>query len=67
MYICNMDQKQKEKFGDWLMDIAKYMFTALVLSSMLSDMKNPGVMVCVIVVALLLFTVGLILVRKDER
>ena len=30
----------KTEFGKWLMDIAKYMVTALLLSTIFSDMDN---------------------------
>ena len=36
LYLCNM----KTEFGKWLMDIAKYMVTALLLSTIFSDMDN---------------------------
>lgn len=60
-----MDSRQKEKIGDWLMDIAKYMFTALVLSSILADMTNPWVFVIVVVFATLIFFEGVRLVKMD--
>lgn len=49
-----MNQKQKEKFGEWLMDIAKYMLTAMVLASMLEYMKEPAIMVSVYSMATIL-------------
>jgi hypothetical protein len=33
--------RMKKEFGKWLMDIAKYMTTALLLSSTFGDMENP--------------------------
>ena len=38
-YICNM----KKELGKWLMDIAKYIVTALLLSSVFGDMQNPWI------------------------
>ena len=31
----------KEAFGKWLLDIAKYMVTALLISTIFADMKEP--------------------------
>ena len=31
----------KEAFGKWLLDIAKYMVTALLISTIFADMKDP--------------------------
>ena len=36
-YLCIV----KKEFGKWLMDIAKYMVTALLLSTIFSDMQEP--------------------------
>ena len=30
------------EFGKWLMDVAKYMLTALLLASFFGDMNTPG-------------------------
>lgn len=38
-YICSM----KKEFGKWLMDIAKYITTAVILSSMIGDIKQKRV------------------------
>ena len=31
----------KEAFGKWLLDIAKYLVTALLISTIISDMQEP--------------------------
>ena len=36
-YLC---LAMRKKFGDWLLDIAKYMATAILLTSIFSDMQN---------------------------
>ncbi len=33
----------KKELGKWLMDIAKYIVTALLLSSVFGDMQNPWI------------------------
>lgn len=62
-----MDNRQKEKSGDWLMDIAKYMLTALVLSSVLIDMNNPLVLVVVIILAIAIFFLGMHYVKEIKK
>lgn len=57
----------KKEFGKWLMDIAKYMTTAILLSSVFSDMQNVWVYVSVIGAVLLTLIVGLVLVREKQK
>ena len=54
----------KKEFGKWLLDIAKYMTTAVLLSSVFSDMESISVYVSVIGAVLLTLIVGLVLVRE---
>ncbi|MBO4984624.1 MAG: hypothetical protein J6C87_03155 [Bacteroides sp.] len=56
----------RKEFGKWLMDIAKYMTTALLLSSVFGDMENPWIMGTVIGGAILTLLSGLWLV-KDKK
>ena len=48
------------------MDIAKYMTTALVLSSVFGEMDSPLVMGIVIAGATLPFIIGLLLVKENK-
>jgi hypothetical protein len=57
----------KKEFGKWLMDIAKYMTTALLLSSTFGDMENPWVITSVIVASAVTLVAGLWLVRNKEK
>lgn len=58
----------KKEFGKWLMDIAKYMATALLLSSAFGDMENPLVVISVIIATASTLVFGLVLVKdKKER
>lgn len=59
--------RMKKEFGKWLMDIAKYMATALLLSSTFGDMKNPLVVVSVIVATALTLIFGLLLIRDKKE
>lgn len=56
----------KKEFGKWLMDIAKYMATALLLSSAFGDMENPFVVISVIIATASTLVFGLVLV-KDKK
>ena len=59
----------KKEFGKWLMDIAKYMATALLLSSAFGDMENPLVVISVIIATASTLVFGLVLVKdkKEEK
>ena len=63
-YICNM----KKEFGKWLMDIAKYLTTAVLLSSVFNDIKESWVIYSVVSVAIVLtLLAGLWLVREERK
>lgn len=58
----------KKEFGKWLMDIAKYITTAVILSSMIGDIKEKGYLYAI---AFVLVGVslgwGLYLVRDKKK
>jgi uncharacterized membrane protein YeiB len=59
---------KKKVFSSWLMDIAKYIVTALILSTALSD-KEYGLyyyLSCLVVVAIIVF-VGLSLLNEPKK
>lgn len=59
----------EKKFGDWLLDIAKYMATAILLTSIFSDMQNVWtyVIVAITVVATLLLGLWLTRDKTSEK
>jgi len=57
----------RKELGKWLMDIAKYMVTALFLSSTFGDMTNPLIVACVVVASAATLGAGLWLVRNTNR
>lgn len=57
----------KKEFGKWLMDIAKYMVTALLLSTAFGNMDRLWVLVCVVIGVILTLGWGLSLIRQDEK
>lgn len=57
----------KKEFGKWLMDIAKYMTTALLLSSVFSKMDNFWIYLVIMFSAALTLFLGLMLVRDKQK
>ena len=47
------------EFGKWLMDVAKYMLTALLLASFFGDMNTPGMVTIAIIIMLVMLGLGL--------
>ena len=44
-YICTlifryMKQESKKKIGEWLLDVSKYMLTAVLISTIFKDLEN---------------------------
>ena len=57
----------RKEFGKWLMDVAKYMVTALLLSSVFGDIESPLVLTSVIVASAATLCAGLWLVRNKKE
>ena len=57
----------RKELGKWLMDIAKYMTTALLLSSVFGEMDCPLIVGLVIFSALLTLLIGLSLVGDKKK
>ena len=55
------------EFGKWLMDVAKYILTALLLATFLGDMNSPGTIIASIVLMLGMLGIGLWLVKKSSN
>ena len=53
------------EFGKWLMDVAKYMLTALLLASFFGDMNTPGMVAIAIIIMLVMLGLGLWFVHHD--
>ena len=56
----------KKEFGKWLMDIAKYMVTALLLSTIFADMQEPIIIYMVIILSIVILISGLILISDGD-
>ena len=37
-----MKKDTKKKIGEWLMDVSKYMLTAVLISTIFKDLENNG-------------------------
>lgn len=60
----------KTEFGKWLMDIAKYMVTALLLSTIFAEMNDPIIIYMVVILSMIVLGFGMYWVnegKKDER
>lgn len=57
----------KKEFGKWLMDIAKYMVTALLLSTIFADMKDPLILYMVAIFSFVLLIAGLAVIYNSEK
>lgn len=55
------------EFGKWLMDVAKYILTALLLATFLGDMNSVGTIIASIVLMLGMLGIGLWLVKKSSN
>ena len=57
----------KTEFGKWLMDIAKYMVTALMLSTIFADMNEPIILYVVSILSPAILIYGLYWVNEGKK
>ena len=57
----------KKEFGKWLLDIAKYMVTGLLLSTIFADMQEPIIFYMVALFSLTLLITGLGIIYHSEQ
>ncbi len=57
----------KTEFGKWLMDIAKYMVTALLLSTIFAEMNEPIILYSVFMLTPIVLGLGLYWVNEGKR
>ncbi len=55
------------ELGKWLMDVAKYIFTAVLLSAAFGDLTRPVVLTVAILSVFITLLVGLILVENKKE
>lgn len=56
-----------KELGKWLLDISKYLITAMLLTTAFGDMSNPWIVVSVIFSAALTFWLGYLLLKKSTQ
>lgn len=57
----------RQKLGDWFLDVAKYILTAVLLSSMFTDMRNPWVFSGVVLAFIVAFAIGIYLIKTNNK
>ena len=57
----------KKELGKWLMDIAKYLVTAVVLATIFSDMQEKSILILGAIAVALALASGLYLVRDPKK
>ena len=63
------DSVWKEKLGDYLIDISKYIMTGVVIASLFKDVGESGSMIYILglFIAFITLGVGLVLTNKKNR
>ena len=56
-----------KELGKWFMDISKYMVTALLITTIFSDMNEPIIFSMVAILSIVVLVIGLILVNKESE
>lgn len=57
----------KQEFGKWFLDVAKYVLTAMLLSSMIEGLSQTWIVAATTVILVLCLTFGTILMRKGKQ
>lgn len=57
----------KKEFGKWFLDVAKYIFTALLLSYFFSDMSATPLIIVVIFLFLSFMAIGAYLLKSESE
>ena len=56
----------KKELGKWFMDVAKYMVTALLLTTVFSDMNEPIIFFVAFLMSIIVLGIGLSLVTEKQ-
>lgn len=57
----------EKELGKWLIDIAKYMTTAILLSSIFSNIENTATTLMVVFIIVLTLCTGLWLIKRKNN
>jgi len=67
-FASKFDVQMKKEIGKWLMDVAKYVATAVLIGSFFGGLEPKWVLyVCGFFVVGILLAVGLALIKKDNK
>lgn len=62
-----IENQRKEKLADFLIDVAKYVFTGVVITSLFNDVSDKTVLYAVgMFIVVLTLTIGLVLTNKKK-
>ena len=64
-YLCSMNIKQE--FGKWFLDVAKYVITAMLLSSLIEGLSQPWLLTTAVSVTILCLIFGALLMSKGKE
>ena len=57
----------KEEFGKWFLDVAKYVLTAMLLTSLIEGLSQPWVVVATAAILMLSLISGFVLLKKGKQ
>ena len=57
----------KETFGKWFLDVAKYILTAMFLTTVLTDMEGPRVLLVTFLIFSICLIIGYQLLKKADK
>lgn len=57
----------KETFGKWFLDVAKYILTAMFLTTVLTDMETSKVLYVTSLIFFICLIIGYLLLRKADK
>ena len=57
----------KETFGKWFLDVAKYILTAMFLTTVLTDMDGPRILLVTFLIFFICLIIGYLLLRKADK
>lgn len=64
-YFCSMNIKQE--FGKWFLDVAKYVLTAMLLTSMIEGLSQTWILVATAAILFLSLAFGTLLMKKGNE
>ena len=57
----------KEEFGKWFLDVAKYVLTAMLLTSLIEGLSQPWIIIATAAILLLSLISGFVLLKKGKQ